>query len=306
VSQLPEQWAEVLPKWGEANRGFKTEVGGSQAPDANEEYLLYQILLGAWPLDETQVDDVFCERIRAYMRKALSESKANTNWAVPNEPWMKATCDFVDALLDREKASSFRETFVPFAADLAWRGMLLSLAQVVLKLTSPGVPDIYQGCEMWDLSLVDPDNRRPVDYGPRPGALHDLEKIPLPELLASWKDGRIKMRITRDILRYRHEHPALFSRGTYFPVTIEGAQADRFLAFLREEGGEQLLVVAAIRLGPDPDLSKMGEGTDLLLPAGESTWNHLFNGCSLVAEKGRLPIGAVLQGLPVGVVRGTL
>jgi (1->4)-alpha-D-glucan 1-alpha-D-glucosylmutase len=304
LSELPERWAGALQQWGEANRGFKTEVGGAPAPDANEEYLLYQILLGAWPLDEAQVDDVFRERIRAYLRKALSESKANTNWAVPNEPWMKATCDFADALLDRDKASAFRETFVPFAADLAWRGMLLSLAQVVLKLTSPGVPDIYQGCEMWDLSLVDPDNRRPVDYAPRVSSLQNVREIPIPELLASWKDGRIKMRIVRDLLRYRREHPALFARGTYIPVTVEGPQADRFIAFLRQEGEEQLLVVAAIRLGSEADLAKMGEDTHLALSLPCLVWNDLLTERSLQVENGRLAVPTILQGLPVRVLHG--
>jgi (1->4)-alpha-D-glucan 1-alpha-D-glucosylmutase len=303
LAELPERWADALRAWGEGNRGFKTKVDEALAPDANEEYLLYQILLGAWPLDEAQVDDTFRERIRSYMRKALSESKANTNWAVPNEPWMKATCDFVDALLDREKASTFWESFRPFAADLAWRGMLLSLTQVALKLTSPGVPDVYQGCEMWDLSLVDPDNRRPVDYTPRPAILQSLKEAALPALVENWKDGRIKMRITRDILAYRREHPTVFTRGAYIPVTLEGTQADRLVAFLRQDGAEQLLVVGALHLGADADLSKMGEGTDLLLTAGPTVWRSLIDGTEAKVEQGRLSVRAVLGALPVAVLR---
>ena len=302
LSELPERWDEALQKWSEANRDFKTKVDEAPAPDANEEYLLYQILLGAWPLEEGQVDDVFRDRIRNYMRKALSESKANTNWAVPNEPWLKATCDFVDAILDREKAGAFWKTFVPFADDLARRGMLLSLAQVVLKLTSPGVPDIYQGCETWDLSLVDPDNRRLVDYAPRPEVLRNLESATIPQLLESWKDGRIKMHVTRAILAYRREHPSVLGRGAYVPVTLEGEQADRFVAFLRQDGPESLLVIAAIRLEADPDLAKMGKGTHLVLPVGVGEWTNLFTSQKVTAEDERVSLPALLQGLPVAVL----
>jgi (1->4)-alpha-D-glucan 1-alpha-D-glucosylmutase len=303
LSELPDRWADALRQWSECNRPGKTRIGDAPAPDANEEYLLYQILLGAWPLDEAQVDDTFRERIRAYMRKALSESKANTNWAVPNEPWMKATCDFIDTLLDREKSPKFWETFTPFAADLAWRGMLLSLVQVVLKLTSPGVPDIYQGCELWDFSLVDPDNRRPVDYAPRPAAVRSALDTPFPKLLESWKDGRIKLRLVRDLLTHRRSFPALFGRGAYVPLKLEGAQADRFVAFVRQDGAEQLLVVAAIRLGPEPDPTRMGEGTDVLLPTGSTEWTSLLGGQSVAAENGRIDVKILLQGLPVGCLR---
>ena len=125
LSELPDRWGRLLREWSEANREFKSTVGDKIAPDANEEYLLYQILLAAWPLREKELDDVFRDRIRNYMRKALSESKANTNWAVPNEPWMKAACDFADALLDRKRAGAFWKTFVPFADELARRGALV-------------------------------------------------------------------------------------------------------------------------------------------------------------------------------------
>ena len=158
ISELPGLWATAVKRWSDLNRPVKTKLGEVLAPDANEEYLLYQILLGAWPLHEEQVDDVFRERIKNYMQKALSESKSNTNWASPNEPWMKACADFVDGLLDRERSAEFWKDFVPFAQSIAWRGMNLALVQIALKITVPGVPDFYQGTELWDFSLVDPDN----------------------------------------------------------------------------------------------------------------------------------------------------
>jgi (1->4)-alpha-D-glucan 1-alpha-D-glucosylmutase len=304
LSELPERWGDLLRQWRVANQDFKSNVGDASAPDANEEYLLYQILLAAWPLRVEEIDDVFRDRIRNYMRKALAESKVNTNWAVPNEPWLKATTDFVDALLDRSRADAFWKTFTSFAAELAWRGALFSLAQTMLKLTSPGVPDIYQGCELWDFCLVDPDNRRLVDYAPRSGLLHGLDEADPAELLENWRDGRIKLHVTREILRHRREHPVLFREGAYVPLAVEGEQAESFIAFMRRHGNDRLIVIATIRLGPDADLAKLGQGTRVVLPEGEPTaWNNLFTRQSAPANDGRLEIASALAGLPVSVLK---
>jgi (1->4)-alpha-D-glucan 1-alpha-D-glucosylmutase len=303
LAELPERWGALLRSWGEANAGFKTALGEKTAPDANEEYLLYQVLLAAWPLHEGGVDDVFRGRIRDYLRKALSESKANTNWAVPNEPWMKAAGEFADALLDPVRAGEFWKTFVPFADELAWRGALLSLAQVALKLTSPGVPDIYQGCELWDFSLVDPDNRRPVDYAPRAELLRGLDAAGAPDLMTNWRDGRIKLHVTRAILRWRREHAELFRTGGYVPLALEGEQAGRFVAFLREKDRKKLLVIAAIRLGPDAALAKLGHGTRVVLPEGVSgPFRNLLTSGKLEVKGGKFDIAPALAGLPVAVL----
>ena len=304
LSELPGRWAELLQQWSAANSGFKTSLAEKTAPDANEEYLLYQVLLAAWPLHEDELDDVFRDRIRNYIRKALSESKANTNWAVPNEPWAKAACDFVDALLDRVRAGAFWKTFVPFADELAWRGALLSLSQVALKLTSPGVPDIYQGCELWDLSLVDPDNRRPVDYAPRPDLLRGLDDVHPADLLKNWRNGRIKMLVTRAILRHRREQPELFRTGSYLPLALEGEQADRFVAFMREKNGEKLLVVAAIRLGPEVALGQMGQGIRVRLPEnfGGASWTSILSRQAVTAKDGFLDLPSLFNGLPLAVL----
>jgi (1->4)-alpha-D-glucan 1-alpha-D-glucosylmutase len=303
LSEWPQRWETALRTWSAANRRFKTPVNDRAAPDANEEYLLYQILLGAWPLQEEEVDDVFRDRIKAYMRKALAESKANTNWSAPNEAWMKACDDFVEALLDRARAADFWKEFTPFAADIAWRGMNLSLAQVALKATVPGMPDFYQGTELWDLSLVDPDNRRPVDYAWRRDLLATLEKTPLAGLLAAWPDGRIKMHVIRSILRHRREHPALFSRGSYTPVAISGAGADRFVAFLRQEGADQLLVVALRHFGTEVtrDFGAICGDAVLALSATPAVWQDLFSPRQVAGRASELPVGLLLGGLPVGV-----
>ena len=300
LSEIPERWADYLREWREANQSLKTRVNDQLAPDANEEYLLYQILLAAWPLRDEQVDEVFAERMRNYMRKALAESKTNTNWASPNEAWLKATADFVDRLLARDRPGAFWQTFAAFAAELSQRGALFSLVQVALKLTSPGVPDIYQGCEIWDLSTVDPDNRRPVDYAHRRELLKGLEGAAAAEMLVQWHDGRIKLHVTRAILRYRREHPALFSEGSYTPIALEGEQARNFIAFQRQHWNESLLVIAAIRLGAKLDLAKLGEGVSVAVADG--AWKSILTGASIQAVGGRIDIHAALGGMPVAVL----
>jgi len=305
LSEMPERWEASLRRWSDWNRSCKTWVGDLLAPDANEEYLLYQILLGAWPLQEERVDEVFRERIKNYMRKALSESKANTNWATPNKPWMKASNDFIDAILDRERLSDFWLDLTSFAAEIAWRGMNLSLVQVALKATVPGVPDFYQGTELWDLSLVDPDNRRPVDYAHRRELLRTLDGASMEDLLGTWQDGRIKMQVIRSLLRYRRDFPAVFSRGSYTPVNVLGENADRFVAFLRQDGAEQILVVVLRHLGEGDqhDLRQIVGENRLEMPVNPTVWQNIFSSRQVAGRTRELPVQLLLQGLPVGVYR---
>ncbi|HEV3272903.1 MAG TPA: malto-oligosyltrehalose synthase [Candidatus Methylacidiphilales bacterium] len=307
LSELPERWESSLKKWSARNHSFKTQLDDLPAPDANEEYLLYQILLGVWPIHGESVDDVFRDRIKNYMRKALSESKTNTNWINPNKSWLKACDNFIDAILDRQRAGSFWDDFLPFATEVVWRGMNLSLTQVVLKLTSPGVPDLYQGNELWDFSLVDPDNRRPIDYALRHELLQSLAKASVQDLFQSWEDGRIKMYITRALLRHRRKYPQLYSQGSYVPIEMIGPHADRFISFMREDDEKQLLVVAAIRMGDsEADHSrKMGTGTFLSGLKPSPTWHDLFSSREIAKQATDLPLDLLLNGLPVGVFRTT-
>ena len=240
------------------------------------------------------------------MHKALSESKANTNWTNPNKPWLKACDHFIEAILDRQHAHLFWEDFLPFATELSWRGMNLSLTQTVLKLTSPGVPDFYQGNEIWDFSLVDPDNRRPVDYALRRDFLRDLDKVSTENLFKSWKDGRIKMNIIRSILHYRRECPDLFSQGSYTPLGIEGPNADRFISFMRQHGEEQLLVIALTRLGRekiDHLSAAIGEGNFLSTSEPRSEWHDLLSHRKITKPSKQFPVEALLNGLPAGIFR---
>jgi len=198
ISEIPEVWRRSLQRWRVANRRWKRTINDVTAPDANEEYLLYQTLLGTWPMQangepETTATPDYIERIQRYMAKALHEAKINTSWIQPNEEWDAAMRDFIAKVLDPSPRNKFLPAFIPVAKDVARFGAVNSLSQTLLKLTSPGVPDIYQGSEIWDYSLVDPDNRRPVDYKRRREMLESLATAHPRDLACNWTDGRIKM-----------------------------------------------------------------------------------------------------------------
>src|SRR6266700_3803540 len=239
ISEIPELWRRSLQRWRLANRRWKKMVNEAEAPDANEEYLLYQTLLGTWPTaangaPEQNPGAEYIQRIQAYMAKALNEAKLNTSWIQPNEEWLAATRDFVAKILEPSAKNKFLPTFLPVAEEIARLGAIKSLAQVLLKLTSPGVPDIYQGDEIWDFSLVDPDNRRAVDYKRRTEMLSCLSSRTPQELLQNWPDGRIKRFLTQSSLRFRKERVDLFRNGNYLPLRASGALADSNVAFARQ------------------------------------------------------------------------
>jgi (1->4)-alpha-D-glucan 1-alpha-D-glucosylmutase len=239
-----------LNRWSRLNRRKKPVVDGQPVPDRNEEYLLYQTLAGTWPFETMSAAEhaVYVDRIVAYMLKALREAKVNTSWVNPNTAYDQAVETFVRTILDPAPANEF-------LGDLgAWSGMLNSLAQTLIKLTAPGVPDIYQGNELWDLSLVDPDNRRPVDYASRARMLREMQKrsaragseLPalIEELVADRKQGGIKLYLTQQVLRYRQAHAALFADGDYLPIETTGKQAEHLCAYGRVAEDEAVVVVA--------------------------------------------------------------
>src|SRR6185436_7665504 len=158
LSEIPGPWKSAVAKWRAVNRRLKTEIHGTFAPEPNVEYLLYQTLLGALPVD-SEPDDAFRARIAAYLVKALREAKVHTNWQSPDEGYEKAVLRFADAILDQRRGAAFLQSFLPFARRVADLGICNSLAQTLIKITAPGVPDFYQGTELWDLNLVDPHNR---------------------------------------------------------------------------------------------------------------------------------------------------
>ena len=249
ISEIPELWRRSLQRWGTANHRWKRIVNDLEAPDANEEYLLYQTLLGTWPMQPNGEPKAvptpeYIERIQAYMAKALKESKINTSWIQPNEQWDAATRDFIAKILDPAPGNKFLSVFIPVAKEIARFGAINSLTQTLLKLTSPGVPDIYQGNEIWDYSLVDPDNRRRVDYKLRRQLLESLLNATPEDLMQTWLDGRIKMFLTQHILRFRREHADLFQRGEYLPLNANGTFAECCISFVRRFGDNWILVIA--------------------------------------------------------------
>ncbi|MDE1169738.1 MAG: malto-oligosyltrehalose synthase [Verrucomicrobium sp.] len=256
LSERPGRWREILGAWSAHNRPFKTVVDGRLAPDANEEYLLYQVLLGAWAPGAEEADADFVSRMKGYMRKAVSEAKVNTNWVYPNEAWLAAVENFVERIL--APAGRFLPLFLPEARLLAEHGMVNSLAQTTLKLAAPGMPDIYQGNEVWDFSLVDPDNRRPIDFAARQALLSGLAGRTPEDLLSGWQDGGIKLHLTRTLLQLRRRFPALFQQGEYRPVLAEGPLAEHVVAFTRAWEGKTL-TVAVPRLPGNVGLPPVGE-----------------------------------------------
>jgi (1->4)-alpha-D-glucan 1-alpha-D-glucosylmutase len=244
---MPQEWARAIRRWHTTNRKHLMEIDGETAPDANEEYLLYQTLIGTWPLQPMSSAEraEYAQRIKDYMVKALHEGKINSSWTEPNNAWDEATMEFVEKILTPRRGNRFLQDFEPMARLIARIGMVNSLAQTVLKLTIPGVPDIYQGQEMWDFSLVDPDNRRPIDYAARSqNAERLIEQSSTPaDLLENWRDGRIKLLVTLKLLRFRREHPELFRKGSYSPAQVSGKFAECCVAFTRECEGRAVLVV---------------------------------------------------------------
>jgi (1->4)-alpha-D-glucan 1-alpha-D-glucosylmutase len=242
LAEMPEDWAAAVQGW-QAQNARLTEGG----PSVAHQYMLYQALIGAWP--ET-VDDEFVKRIQAYALKAAREGKQETSWTNPDEAYETALQDTIAKLLDKSNAD-FIASFSAFAARTNLLGALNSLSQLALKALLPGVPDFYQGTENWDFSLVDPDNRRPVDFAARRRNLAGPAE--LAELAAHWHDGRIKLALTHALLRLRQDHAELFRSGNYEPVAVSGSQAGHVIAFARTKGRERLIVTIGRHFAPLTD-----------------------------------------------------
>ncbi len=273
LSEMPAEWRAALVRWGRLNRSRRREMDGEPAPSRNDEYLLYQTLLGAWPLEEPDEDGIvtFRERIKAYMEKAIREAQVHTSWTKVNEEYEAVVADFVEAILTPEN-NLFLDDFLPFQRRISRLGALNSLSQTFLKLTVPGVPDVYQGNDLWDLSLVDPDNRRPVDYGLRKKFLAGLKETDAADANAllevdTWKDGRCKLYMIWKTLQLRQRMPETFASGEYVPLEVTGEKADNLIAFVRRHGS-QSFIVAAPRL-----YSKLARDDGSLLPQPE-TWGN--------------------------------
>jgi (1->4)-alpha-D-glucan 1-alpha-D-glucosylmutase len=246
LAEIPGEWTSAVARWKVLNAPHLTVDGEMRAPSATFEYMLYQALLGAWEPDDT----AFIERMQAFALKAAREGKQETSWLNPHEAYESGVKAFIAQILDRGISAEFLDMLGTMAKRLSLLGALNSLSQLTLKMTLPGVPDIYQGTELWDFSLVDPDNRRPVDFTARASALAGLEHPDWSKLTQNWQDGRLKIAWTRHLLRLRNELADVFTDGDYQPLEVSGPHDDHVIAFARRHGREAVIVAATRAFAP--------------------------------------------------------
>jgi (1->4)-alpha-D-glucan 1-alpha-D-glucosylmutase len=306
LSELPDEWRGRVEAWSRVLRVRSGDVEGLAAPDPADEYMLYQMLVGSWPMD--MLDDPGAEQLKVYgarihsaLEKSLREAKRGSSWAAPNAEYEEAMQAFAREAL---RSDAFLSNFLPFVQRVARLGVQNSLAQTVGKLTAPGVPDIYQGCELWDLSLVDPDNRRPVDFARREAEMAELarrlevseERLSLfKTLMHEWRDGRVKLATIAVLLALRRKQPELFNFGDYQPIAIEGDRSDWVFGYVRARG-EQRLAVLIARFPAHREVEPQWSAA-ARLPEGR--WFDLFSGRYAVAG---VPLKDWLQPLPFAVL----
>jgi (1->4)-alpha-D-glucan 1-alpha-D-glucosylmutase len=255
LSEIPNEWRHSLLRWSRINKKKKSVIEGQWVPDRDDEYLFYQTLIGVWPIHpmDADSDEIFKKRIKDYMLKAIREAKVNTSWISPNLVYEEGLLKFVDAILSSSHGNPFTRDFETFQKKISYFGMFNSLSQILLKMTCPGIPDFYQGTEIWDFSLVDPDNRRPVDFDKRKEMLHRLKKMMARSgsdrlgfvrgLLENWREGYPKLYVTLESLNYRKENYPLFLDGIYIPLAGEGDLRDHLCAFARQRQEKVFLVI---------------------------------------------------------------
>ncbi|ODS52891.1 MAG: malto-oligosyltrehalose synthase [Acidobacteria bacterium SCN 69-37] len=327
LSELPADWRTLVSRISRATASARTIVGGHPAPDRGDEYLFYQALVGAWPAGlEGPPDEAFVARMRAYMQKAVKEAKRHTSWVHPSADYDAAVARFVDGALTGRTSRAFLRLFEPFATRVARLGVVNALAQLVLKIASPGVPDFYQGTELWDLSLVDPDNRRPVNFARRERWLDDAlvwmadpdptrRIATIGELIDAWPDGRLKLFLTAAGLRLRRAHRDLFIDGGYLPLDAHGERAAHVVALARRHGAAAAVAVVPRLVhtvfgshAPAPPPAEAWADTTIAVPAplAGSTFTHVFTGERIAPDPAgaaaRMRVADLLRHAPVALL----
>jgi len=330
LSEVPGEWARQVRRWATLNRWARQRQEERSIPGRNDEYFLYQTLIGSWPNELMDSDhlppeglEAYRQRVEACMIKAVREAKLHSSWANPDGPYEDALSAFVRRILDAQRSISFLSDFTAFARRIAWFGTLNSLSQLVLKLTVPGVPDIYQGAELWDLSMVDPDNRHPVDFAHRAGLLDSLGQrfdgrelarpTALAELIGAPADGSLKLLVTQRLLQLRRRHPHLFLAGDYLPLEAGGPEADRLCAFSRVHEGETLIVavprlIAGMADAGTPPIGGCWRDTTIALPSNlqSKAWRDAISGAGHDGRSVRwqtsMPLWEVFGNLPFTVL----
>ena len=319
LSEIAEQWEDVLQRWKSLNQAKKILVGGVEAPDPNEEIFFYQTLIGAWPFLPQEVP-AFKQRLKDYMIKAAREAMVHTRWLAPDAEYEDALITFTEAILDEKGDNEFLRDFLKTQLHLAYAGALNSLSQVLLKIASPGIPDFYQGTELWDFSLVDPDNRRPVDFKKRIGLLENLKKREagdvdslIPELLAHWDDGRIKLYVTYKALNFRRQHSDLFLEGEYIPLNGSEESGAHLIAFARNIGDKWAIAavprLVARQAAPRAPGKEMWGESLLDIPAeAPLSWKNILTGETLevlhTSGPKNLPLHRIFARFPVALLWG--
>ncbi|HLH53465.1 MAG TPA: malto-oligosyltrehalose synthase [Verrucomicrobiae bacterium] len=323
LSEIPGEWRQAVLKWSRLNSDQKSFVDGQPAPSPNDEYFLYQTLIGAWTseAENNPGAEGFLDRISQYMLKALRESKAHTSWTQPNAPYENATHLFVQQILKHSPSNTFLDDFMLFHRNIAVFGVFNSLAQVVLKLTSPGVPDFYQGTELWDYSLVDPDNRRPVNYDTRRALLTELQQKAgdsgecvslVKSLLKNYQTGQIKLYTIWRVLDLRARRRDLFESGEYAPLSATGGKQEHICAFARRGANECVIAVAARlmmslgrgaqRAALEPDVWQQTALPVAVAEPGARFRDVLTQQVISVGPDRLIPIATLLSTLPVAVL----
>jgi len=319
LSEIPTEWNRHLNRWSRWNVSHKRAANGHLVPDRNEETFLYQTLLGAWPLDQAEMP-ALKSRLKEYLIKATREAMIHTRWTLPNVEHESALTDFLDRILCSGSSKRFHDDFLRFQGKIAWFGMLNGLAQVLLKIACPGVPDFYQGSELWDLRLVDPDNRGQVDFGKRTAMLEDLKRAAVKStpslirrLLKHWSDGRIKLYLIWKALDLRRRHPDLFLDGDYLPIEASGDRAEGVVALARTHGKEYALTIVPRRLAraraprTAAKLARFWGETEVILPPGfPSEWVNVLTSDRLLCDsqdnRPALLLGKAFGGFPVALL----
>ena len=322
LSEIPGEWDRAIRSWRALNRERKTNFAGAEVPSAAEEYLIYQTLVGVWPLHppDPREREELTSRIEAFMRKAMREAKLHSSWINPNQPYEEAVDRFIRASLEPSPENVFLREFTAFVHRIQPAGMWNSLSQTLLKIASPGVPDFYQGSEIWDFTLVDPDNRRPVDYSLRRRMMSELRSTEtsdpvnlIERLTTDPTDGAIKLYLISRALCFRKSNRDLLTNGTYIPLRASGARQKHVIAFARLLGRHAVVAVAGRFF--------MRLGAESATPVGETTWGNstlplrrdlaraayrdVFSGCTIETKRNgkcALPLARVLAHLPVALL----
>ncbi|MEW6496159.1 MAG: malto-oligosyltrehalose synthase [Cyanobacteriota bacterium] len=314
LSEIPDEWEKQVKTWSELNRSQKINVRGRAVPVPNDEYFFYQTLVGSYPFNESE-NASFVGRVKDYMLKSVREAKLHTAWLRPDTAYEEGFLEFVEKVLEPSESNQFMKEFLPFQKWVADYGIFNSLSQVLLKYAAPGVPDTYQGTEFWDLSMVDPDNRRPVDYEQRISFLKDIKEKTqgdivqlIDELFSTKEDGKIKLFLTYKALQARKENSAVLEKGDYQTLEVSGKFKEHIVAFARSVGDTTAIAVAPrfftslIQPGEYPLGEKVWADTQLHLPQGSpSSWRNSITEQTL-SGSGAIAISQILQHFPVALL----